>query len=99
MQYTSNPYKLSTGGPECPAILFKTFLISLMVFNLRENPLAQITVLYNNLVSHLRIICYFTSINFTQSLVPRQEVVVAALAKTAFTEHPPKLLVNFIYRV
>jgi len=29
----------------------------------------------------------------------RQKVVVAALAKTAFIEHPPKLLVNFVYRV
>jgi len=28
-----------------------------------------------------------------------QEVVVAALAETAFIEHPPKLLVNFIYGV
>jgi hypothetical protein len=29
----------------------------------------------------------------------RQEVVVATLAETAFIEYPPKLLVNFIYRV
>ena len=70
-----------------------------MVFNLRENPLAQATVLYNDLVSYLRIIYYFTGINFTQSLVPQQEVVVAVLAKMVFTEHPPKLLVDFIYKV
>jgi hypothetical protein len=31
--------------------------------------------------------------------MPQQEVVVATLAETAFIEHPPKLLVNFIYRV
>ena len=31
--------------------------------------------------------------------MPQQEVVVATLAKMAFIEHPPKLLVNFIYRV
>ena len=31
--------------------------------------------------------------------MPRQEVVVAALAKTAFIKHLPKLLVNFIYKV
>ena len=54
---------------------------------------------HNNSASHLRIARYFTSTNFAQSLVPRQKVVVAALAKTAFTEHPPKSLVNFIYRV
>jgi hypothetical protein len=29
----------------------------------------------------------------------QQEVVVAALAKMAFIEYPPKLLVNFIYKV
>ena len=29
----------------------------------------------------------------------RQEVVVAALAETAFIEYPPKLLTNFIRRV
>ena len=31
--------------------------------------------------------------------MPHQKVVVAALAKTVFIEHPPKLLVNFIYRI
>jgi len=56
-------------------------------------------VLYNNLVSHLRIIYYFTSTDFTQSLVLWQEVVVATLAKIVFIEHPSKLLVNFIYKV
>ena len=70
-----------------------------MVFNPKENPLAQATVPYNNLVSHLCIIYYFTRIDFTQSLIPRQEVVVAALAKTAFTKHPPKSLVDFIHRI
>ena len=54
---------------------------------------------YNNPASYLYIIYYFTSTNFTQSLMPRQEVVVATLAETAFIEHLPKLLVNFIYRV
>ena len=70
-----------------------------MVFNPKEDPLAQATVPYNNLVSHLYIIWYFTGTDFTQSLVPQQEVVVAALAKTVFIEHPPKSLVNFICRV
>ena len=70
-----------------------------MAFNLKENPLAQAIVPYNNLASHLCIIYYFTGTNFAQSLVPRQEVVVAALAETAFTEYPPKSLVDFIYRV
>ena len=70
-----------------------------MVFNLRENPLTQATVPCNNLASHLRIICYFASTDFAQSFVPQQEVVVAALAETAFTEHPSKLLVDFIYKV
>ena len=54
---------------------------------------------YNNLASYLRIARYFASTDFAQSLVLRQEVVVAALAKTAFIEYPPKLLVNFIRRV
>ena len=31
--------------------------------------------------------------------MPQQEVVIAALAETAFTEHPLKLLVDFIYKV
>ena len=82
-----------------PTILSKTSLIDLIVFNLKENPLAQATVPYNNLASHLHIVYYFTSTNFTQNLMPQQEVVVAALAETAFMEYPPKLLVNFIYRV
>jgi hypothetical protein len=99
IQYTSDPCKHSTSRLKCPAILFKTSLIGLIVFNLRENPLTQITVPCNNLVSHLRIIYYFTSIDFAQSLMPQQKVIVAALAKMAFTEHPPKLLVNFIYKI
>jgi len=53
-------------------------------------------VLRDNLASHLRIIYYFASTDFAQSLVLRQKVVVATLAKTAFTEYPLKLLVNFI---
>jgi len=57
-----------------------------MALNPREDPLAQATVPRNNPASYLHIIYYFASTNFTQSLVPRQEVVVAALAKTAFTE-------------
>ena len=70
-----------------------------MAFNPRKDPLAQVTVPYNNLVSYLRVIYYFTSTSFTQSLALRQEVVVAILAKSAFIEHSLKLLVNFIYRV
>ena len=54
---------------------------------------------YNDLVSHLCIVCYFAGTNFTQSLVPRQKVVVAALAEMAFIEYPPKLLVDFICKV
>ena len=50
-------------------------------------------------MSHLCIVRYFTGTDFTQSFVPRQEVVVAALAETAFTEHPPESLVDFIRRV
>ena len=50
-------------------------------------------------MSHLRITRYFTGTDFAQSLVPQQEVVVAALAETAFTEHPPESLVDFIRRV
>ena len=53
-------------------------------------------VLYNNLVSHLCIVYYFTDTNFAQSLMPQQEVVVAALAEIAFEEQLPKLLVNLI---
>ena len=70
-----------------------------MAFNLKKNPLTQTTVPCNNLASHLYIIYYFTSTNFTQSLMPRQKVVVATLAEMAFTEYPLKLLVDFIYRV
>ena len=40
MQYASDLYKLSTGRPECPAILFKTTLINLIVLNPKEDPLA-----------------------------------------------------------
>ena len=54
---------------------------------------------YNNLANDLYIIYYFTSTNFIQSLIPQQEVVIATLAKMAFTKYPPKLLVNFIYKV
>ena len=67
-----------------------------MVLDLRENPLAQATVLCNDLVSHLHIACYFTGTDFAQSLVLQQEVVVAALAETVFIEHPPESLVDFI---
>ena len=70
-----------------------------MALNPREDPLAQAMVPRNDLVSHLYITHYFTSIDFAQSLMLQQEVVVAALAETAFMEYPPKLLVNFIYRV
>ena len=99
VQYVSNPYKLSASRLKCPTILSKTTLTSLIVLNPREDPLAQAIVPRNNLVSYLYIIHYFTSTDFAQSLVLQQEVVVATLAKMAFTEHPPKLLVNFIYRV
>ena len=54
---------------------------------------------YNNLTSHLRIIYYFIGTNFVQNLVLWQKVVVAALAEIVFTEHPPELLVDFIYKV
>ena len=66
------------------------------MLDFREDPLAQATVPYNNLASHLYIIYYFTGTNFVQSLVLWQEVVVTALAKTAFKEQTPKLLVNLI---
>ena len=42
------------------------------------NPLAQATVPCDDPVS------YFTSISFVQSLVPRQVVVIATLAETAY---------------
>ena len=96
VQYTSNLYKLGAGGLERPAILSKTTLISLIALNPREDPLAQATVPHNNLASHLRIIYYFTSTDFAQSLVPQQEIVVVVLAETAFIEYPLKSLVNFI---
>ena len=97
--YASDPYKHGAGGLGCPTILSKTSLTGLIAFNPREDPLAQATVPHNNLASYLRIIHYFASTNFTQSLMLWQEVVVATLAKTAFIKHPPKSLVNFIYRV
>ena len=56
-------------------------------------------VLCNNLASHLYIIYYFAGTDFAQSLMPRQKVVVATLAETAFTEYPPKSLVDFICKV
>ena len=31
--------------------------------------------------------------------MPQQEVVIATLAEIAFTEHPPKSLIDFIRRV
>ena len=69
------------------------------MFNPKEDPLTQAIVPHNNLASHLHIIQYFTSTDFAQSLVPRQEVVVAALAEMAFIKYPPKSLVDFIRRV
>src|SRR5580692_7168654 len=98
VQHASDPHEYGAGGLRCPAILSKTSLIGLMVFNPREDPLAQAIVPRDNLASHLCIAWYFTSTNFAQSLVPRQEVVVAALAETAFIEHPPESLVDFIRR-
>ena len=99
MQYASDPYKYNASGLRCSAIFFKTSLIGLIAFNPKEDPLAQATVPHNNPASHLHIIYYFTSTNFAQSLMPQQKVVVAALAKMAFTEHLPKSLVDFIYKV
>jgi hypothetical protein len=69
LQYISNPHKPNTSRLEYPAILNKT-LTDLMALNPREDPLAQATVPYNNLVSHLCIIYYLTGTNFMQSLVP-----------------------------
>jgi hypothetical protein len=88
VQYISDPRELSAGGLERPTILSKTTLTGLIALNPREDPLAQATVPRNNPASYLRIIYYFASTNFTQSLVLRQEVVVATLAETAFIEHP-----------
>ena len=56
------------------------------MLDLREDPLAQVTVPYNDLASHLRIVHYLAGTDFAQNLMPQQEVVVAALAKTAFEE-------------
>ena len=95
----SDPREYSISRLRCPTTLSKTSLISLIAFNFREDPLAQIIVPRDDLASHLRIVYYFAGINFTQSLVLRQEAVVAALAETAFTEYPLKSLVNFICRV
>ena len=64
MQYISDPHKYSAGGLRCPTILSKTFLIGLMAFNLKENPLAQAIVPYNDLASYLCIICYFITTDF-----------------------------------
>ena len=85
LQYISNPYKPSTSRLKCPTI-FNNTLTNLIVLDLREDPLAQAIVTYNNLVSHLHITYYLTSTDFAQSLMPQQEVVVAALAETAFKE-------------
>ena len=68
LQYISDSYKPSTSKLKCPAI-FNDTLINLIVLNFREDPLAQVIVPYNNLASHLYIICYFTGTNFIQSLV------------------------------
>ena len=68
LQYASDPYKLSTSRLKCPAIFNKT-LTNLIALNPKKDPLAQAIVPYNNLASHLRIICYFTSTDFAQSLV------------------------------
>ena len=99
MQHANNSCKLGTSRPKCPAILFKTTSINLIILDPKKNPLAQAMVPCNNPVSHLHIICYFAGTNFAQSLVLWQEVVVTALAETAFTEYPPKSLVDFIYGV
>ena len=99
VQHASDPREHGAGGPRCPAILSETSSIGLIAFDPRENPLAQATVPRDDPASHLRIVRYFAGTDFAQSLVPRQEVVVAALAETAFTEHPPESLVDFIRRV
>ena len=64
IQYISDPCEYGAGGLGCPTILFKTSLTGLIAFNLREDPLAQAMVPYNNPASYLRIIYYFTSTNF-----------------------------------
>ena len=99
MQHASDPREYGTGGLRYPAILSKTSSIGLIAFNLKKDPLAQAIVFYDDLASHLYIAWYFASTDFTQSLMPWQEVVVAVLAKTAFIEHPPESLVDFIHRV
>jgi len=71
VQHASDPCELGAGGPERPAILFKTTLTNLMALNPREDPLAQATVPRDNPASYLRIIRYFASTDFTQSLVPQ----------------------------
>ena len=71
MQHASDLCKYGAGGLRYPAILFKTSLIGLIVFNPREDPLAQAIVPHDDLASHLRIIQYFTGTDFAQSLVPR----------------------------
>ena len=68
LQYISDFYKPSTSRLKCP-IIFNNTLINLIVLNPKEDPLAQIIVTYNNLASHLHIIYYLTSTNFTQSLM------------------------------
>ena len=83
MQYVSDPYKPSTSGLEYPIILNNT-LTNLIVLDFKKDPLAYVIVSYNNLASHLYIIYYLTSTNFIQSLILRQEVIVATLAETAF---------------
>ena len=99
MQHVSDPREYSAGGLRCPTIFFKTSLIGLMAFNPRENLLAQATVPCDNLASHLCIIYYFAGTDFAQSLIPRQEVVVAALAEMVFMEYPPESLVDFICKI
>jgi len=64
VQYASDPCELGAGGLERPAILSKTTLTGLMALNPREDPLAQAIVPYNNPVSYLRIIHYFTGTDF-----------------------------------
>ena len=69
MQHASDSYKYSINGLRYPAILSKTFLIGLMAFNFKENPLAQAIVPCDDLASHLHIIYYFAGTDFAQSLM------------------------------
>ena len=85
LQYISNPCELSTNKLKYPAILNKT-LINSIILNPKKDPLAQAIIPCNNLVSYLYIAYYLAGTDFTQSLVPQQEVVVATLAETAFKE-------------